>query len=435
MGKGDIECLKKTFSTSVNVQFCIALLVFILGEAIGVWFLNDKMNIPMERMEAANCVLHCSLFTFAINLISVPYNSCIIAHEHMKAFAYVSIMEVVLKLVVVYMLLGTSFDKLSTYAILLVIVAVIIRLIYGIYCKHHFEECSYRFILDKGIMKEMTGFAVWNFFGNTAYVFNTQGVNILINLYFGVVINAARGIATQVEGAVMQFVNSFTTAINPQITKSYAVGDMDYLYLLVCRGAKYAYFLLLLFVVPIVIEADMLLSVWLKSVPDYASLFLRLSMFGSLMFILGNTMFTAVAATGKIRKYQLWVTVVGCLVFPLTWIAYKSGFPVYVTYLIYIGIYLALVFVRLYIMKGLLNFPVMMFIRQVMLRLLVVSLLVFILPGLIAFCMDTSWVRLFLVCLVSLLSSCACIYGFGMERGERSQVTDKVIKLVRSKIH
>ena len=433
LGKGDIEHLKRTFATSVNVQFVIALLVFILGEIIGVWFLNYKMNIPVERMEAANWVLHCSLLTFAINLISVPYNSCIIAHEHMKAFAYVSIVEVSLKLAVVYMLLVTSFDKLSTYAVLLALIAILIRLIYGIYCKRYFEECSYHFVLDKQITKEMAGFAGWNFFGNTAYIFNTQGVNILINLYFGVVVNAARGIATQVESAVMQFVNSFTTAINPQITKSYASGNLNYMFLLVCRGAKYAYFLLFLFVVPITLEADTILSIWLKTVPDYAPLFLRLSLFGTLMTLLGNTMLTAVSATGNIRKYQLWVTVVGCLVFPLTWIAFKMGLPVYATYLIYIGIYFVLIFVRLYIMKGLLHFPIMMFMRQVMWRLLLVSPLSFVLPGLLVFYMDSSWGRLLLVCLISLISFCICVYSLGLERGERVKIKNKAITVLKNK--
>lgn len=434
LGKGNIGRLKRIFSTSINIQLGISLLILVLGEGIGVWFLNYEMNIPAERMVAANWVLHCSLLSFVINLISIPYNACIIAHERMKAFAYVSVLEAFLKLAIVYMLLVSPFDKLATYAVLLVVVALLIRLTYGIYCKRQFEECTYHFVHDKGIVKEMTGFAVWNFFGNTAYIFNTQGVNILINLYFGVVVNAARGIATQVEGAVMQFVGNFTTAVNPQITKSYAGGDMHYMFRLVCSGAKYGYFLLLLFVVPIAIEADMILSVWLKVVPDYAPLFLRLSMFGTLTFLLGNTMYTAAAATGRIRKYQLYVTIVGCLVFPLTWLAYKLGSPVYVTYFIYIGIYLALVFVRLYILKGLVGFPVMMFVREVMGRLVIVTPVAFVIPGLIAYYLESSWERLMLMCVVSIVSTSICIYAFGLERSERAFVIDKIVHTLKNKI-
>lgn len=434
LGKGDLERLKRIFSTSINIQIGISLLIIVLGEAIGGWFLNNKMNIPAERMFAANWVLHCSLLSFVVNLISIPYNACIIAHERMKAFAYVSILEASLKLVIVYMLLISPFDKLSTYAVLLVGVALLMRLTYGIYCKRQFEECTYHFAHDKGVVKEMTGFAVWNFFGNTAYIFNTQGVNILINLYFGVAVNAARGIATQVEGAVMQFVGNFTTAVNPQITKSYAGGDMQYMYRLICAGAKYGYFLLLLFVVPIVMEADMILAVWLKVVPDYAPLFLRLSMFGSLVFLLGNTMFIAASATGRIRKYQLYVTIVGCLVFPLTWAIYKLGSPVYVTYFVYIAIYLLLVFVRLHILKGLIGFPVMMFIRGVMGRLLIVTPIVFILPCLIVFNLESSWGRLVLMCVVSTLSVGISIYAFGLERIERAFVINKITSILKNKI-
>lgn len=433
LGKGNAERLKRIFSTSVNIQLGISLLVFAVGEVVGVWFLNHKMNIPPERLLAANWVLHCSLLSFVINLISIPYNACIIAHERMKAFAYVSILEASLKLGIVYLLLVSPFDKLSTYAVLLVVVALLVRLAYGIYCKRQFAECTYHFIYDKGIVKEMTGFAMWNFFGNTAYIFNTQGVNILINVYFGVTVNAARGIATQVEGAVMQFVGNFTTAVNPQITKSYAADDKAYMFRLVCMGAKYAYFLLLLFVVPIVLEADTILALWLKVVPDYAPLFLRLSLFGSLVFLLGNTMYTAAAATGKIRRYQFWVTIVGCLVFPLTWLAYKAGNPVYVTYLVYIGIYLALVFVRLYILKGLLGFPVMTFIREVMLRLLLVTPFAFLIPWTVAYYVEPSFGRLLLTCILSFFSTCICIYFGGLKSAERKKWTKKAVSLLQRK--
>lgn len=427
LGKGSSERLKVIFSTSVNIQLGIALLVLILGELIGVWFLNYKMNIPDERMIAANWVLHCSLLTFVINLISIPYNACIIAHERMKAFAYVSILEVSLKLAVVYMLLVSPFDKLSTYAVLLVAVALIVRLTYGIYCKRHFEECSYSFVYDKTMIKEMTGFAGWSFFGYSAGIFNMQGVNILINLFFGVTVNAARGVAAQVDAAVTQFVNNFLVAVNPQITKSYAAGDMSYMFMLVCRAAKYAYFLLLIFVVPLFIEADMVLTLWLKVVPEYAPLFLRLALLGSLVYLLGNPMATAVLATGKIRTYQIWMALVGSLVFPLTWIAYEFGSPVYVTYLIYFGVYLLLIFVRLYIMKGLLNFPVTLFVKLVLLRLVVVTPVAFLVPGLIVYCMDDSLERFFLCCVISILSTCLSVYVLGLEREERKIFFNKVV--------
>ncbi|MDR0893470.1 MAG: lipopolysaccharide biosynthesis protein, partial [Mediterranea sp.] len=239
LGRGNIERLKIIFSTSVNIQMFFALIILIIGSILGGWFLNHKMNIPHERMLAANWVLYCSLITFCVNLISLPYNACIIAHERMKAFAYISILEAVLKLAILCLLLVSPFDKLSTYTVLLTLVALLVRIIYGIYCKRSFEECDYKFVYDKAVVKAMSAFASWNLFGNGAYLLNTQGVNILINLYFGVTTNAARGIAAQVETAVSSFVGNFTTAMNPQITKSYATGNLKYMFQLVCYGAKY----------------------------------------------------------------------------------------------------------------------------------------------------------------------------------------------------
>ena len=402
----------------------------VLAEIFGVWFLNAKMNIPAERLTAANWVLQCSLLSFIINLISVPYNACIIAHERMSAFAYISILEAVLKLAVVYMLLVSPYDKLVTYAILLVIVALLIRLTYGQYCRRHFEESRYKFVYDKPLVKEMTSFAGWSFFGNSAYMLNVQGVDMLINIFFGVTLNAARGIATQVQNAVMQFVNNFTVAVNPQITKSYAAGDREYMNKLVCRGARYSYFLLFLFVVPIVCEADYILYLWLKIVPEYAPLFLRLTMFGSLMMLLGNSMLTAISATGDIKRYQLWVTIVGCLVFPFTWVAFKLGFPPETTYVIFIAIYFLLVFVRLYIAKGLLRFPVRLYLTDVILRISMVSAISFILPLLIIYNIEEGFFRLCLTCIIALTSTALTIWMLGLQKSERWKIANKIQSIV-----
>lgn len=429
LGYGDINKLKRIFSTSINIQIGISLVILILAEIFGVWFLNTKMNIPTDRLTAANWVLQCSLISFIINLISVPYNACIIAHERMSAFAYISILETVLKLAIVYMLLISPYDKLVTYAILLVIVSLIIRLIYGWYCNRNFDESHYKFVYDKTLIKEMTGFAGWSLFGNGAYMLNVQGVDMLINIFFGVTLNAARGLATQVQNAVMQFVNNFTVAVNPQITKSYASGDINYMNRLVCDGAKFSYFLLLIFMIPIVCEADYILHLWLKTVPEYAPVFLRLSLFGSIMTLLGNTMLTAIFATGNIKRYQLWVTIVGCLVFPLTWIAFEFGLPPEATYIIYIIIYFLLIFVRLYIAKDLLKFPVKTYLIDVMLRITIVSIIAFILPLLIIFNFEECFWRLCLSCIVSTFSSVLIISVLGLKETERKIIYNKLIKL------
>ena len=434
LGKGNLQRLKTVFSTGVNIQLGMSLLVVILAEAVGIWFLNTKMNIPVERLNAANWVFQCAILTFVLNLLSVPYNAAIIAHEKMSAFAYISVVEVTLKLIIVYMLTISPFDRLKTYAVLLLLVGAIIRFIYGYYCKRHFEECTYHFILDKPVLKEMTGFAGWNFLGNGAYMLNTQGVNILMNLYFGVAVNAARGVATQVDAALKQFVNNLTTAVNPQITKSYAQGDLDYMHKLVCRSAKFSAFLMMFFAVPIILETNTILTIWLKTVPDYAVIFLQWIIISSFMdTVLANSLVTSMFATGKIKRYQIIVTTVGCLVFPLSWIAFKLGFEPQVGYILYFFIYTILLFVRLYLLKDMVKLPVMMYIREVLYKLAPVIVVGFAIPGILILTMDAGWLRLILVCLLSVLVTAASEYFIGLSNKEKDFVAEK-IKLVIGKI-
>ena len=423
LGKGDGKRLSLVFSSSVNIQLCISLIVLLIGEIVGIWFLNCKMNIPSERLYAANWVLQCSLFTFCVNLISVPYNACIIAHEKMDAFAYISIFEVLLKLGICYLIMVSPWDKLISYAVLLVCVSLIIRLTYGIYCHRHFEESHYKLVYEHKLLKEMAGFAGWNFFTNSAYVFNTQGVNILINLFFGVTVNAARGIATQVDHAIMHLVNSFTTALNPQITKNYAAGNKEAMISLVCQGAKFSYMLLLLLALPIMMETDYVLRLWLKIVPDHAVNFVRLAIMASLVNIIGKTGYTATLATGTIRRYVLWVTSVGCLVFPITWLVFYLGAPSEATYIVFIIVYIAVETTRLWVMKDLLDFPVLKFIREVVVKIIVVTIVSLPLPLLSVCQLPSSLYRLTITIALSVLSTFLSIYWLGLTHDERKFVS------------
>lgn len=430
IGKGDKSELVRIFSTSILIQIAIAVVVFLLCEIFGTWFLNVKMVIPDGRLVAANWVLQCSLITFVVGLISTPYNACIIAHEHMNAFAYISIIEAFLKLAVVYMLLISPYDKLQTYVVLLVCVSIFIRLLYSLYCRRLFEECKPKLIYDRKMFKDMMGFACWNFFSNAAYIFNTQGVSLLVNVYFGVALNAARGIATQVDGAVLQFVNNFSMAINPQITKSYASGDRSRLNYLVCKGARFSYFLLLLVTLPILFEAESILTLWLKTVPDYTVTFVRLSFIGMLVTCLGTTGYTACLATGNIKKYTLWITISGSMVFILTWISYFLGASVVATYWIYIVIYIVVQIIRLWIMKGLLDFPVMLFVKEVLFKISIPTILSLIVPMIIINLWEPSLIRLFATCFVSVCSTGICIFTMGLTAGERQLIVSKVRRII-----
>lgn len=429
LGEGDKEKLRKIFSLSINIQIFIGLIIILLAEAIGVWFINNKLNIPPGRLYAAHWVFQLSLVSFFIGLINVPYNACLIAHERMGVFANLTILDVVIKLGIAYALFVSPFDKLITAAVLGTAVSLVMRLIYGWYCVRHFEECHYQFTtFDKPLVKEMTSFAWWGFFGNTAWMFNTQGVNILINMFFGVAYNAARGVAGQVEGAVMGFVGNFTTALNPQITKSYASKDWNYLFNLICRGAKYTFYLILLFMIPLCLEANTLLSIWLKVVPPDTALFLRLSVMCSIATQFGNTAYTAIMATGKIRTYQIAVTVIGCLVFPLTWVVYKLGMPVESTYYVFFPIYVILIGVRLIFLKRLMDFPIKMFVKGAIIPSLIVFCLSVILPTLVVVNLEPTFLRLVYTTIVSIISLAIVVWFLGMTNEERAMIKRVVVR-------
>ena len=244
IGKGNLPQLKKVFSTSLQIHAIIALIIVLLGETVGLWFLYEKLVIPADRMNAAVWVYQCSIIACVVNIMSVPYNADIIAHEKMSAFAYISVLEVSLKLLIVYALYFTPWDKLITYAFLILSVQLIIRFVYARYCSKHFEESHYQHKIDKSLFKEMFTFAGWSFWGNLAGVLYTQGVNMMLNVFFGPIVNAARGIAVQVQSAVQQFVSNFQVALNPQITKNYATGHLTQMHNLMFRSARFSFFLL-----------------------------------------------------------------------------------------------------------------------------------------------------------------------------------------------
>lgn len=429
LGKGDKEKLTRIFSSSVTIQLGLGLIILILAEAIGVWFLNSKMTIPVNRMYAANWVFQLSIFTFVINLISLPYNAVIIAHERMSAFAYISIFEVIAKLIIVYLLLLSPMDKLVFYAMLMAFVALIIRLVYGYYCKRHFEECIFYFIFDKALLKNMFGFAGWNFLGAGSSLLMTQGVNILINMFFGVTFNAARGIAVQVDSAVQQFVNNFTTAVNPQITKSYASEDLVYMHKLVCIGSKYSFFLTWFFALPLLFETDMILNIWLNNVPEYASLFLRLTLCVSLVSVISNTLVTSMLATGNIKRYQIIVGGLGMSVFILSYVFYKMGMPVEAAYIINILVFILQLVCRLFLLRGMIKLKIRYFWEKTLSKDLIVVLFSSLAPLALYLMFEDNIARFFAILVACVVSNMCVMYLLGMSSNERNMFKAYIIKI------
>lgn len=422
LGKNNIEKLKLIFCTGVNIQLLMSLVIIVMGEPVGVWFLNYQMNIPDGRLVAANWVFQFSILAFVLNIISVPYNAEIIAHERMSAYAWISILDVSLKCFIVWLLAWSPYDRLIVYSILYALEALLIRLIYSIYCQRTFEECKYHFVFDKDVFKSMLSFAGWNFLGSSAGILNTQGVNLLINVFFGVTVNAARGIAVQVDSAIKQFVNSFATAVNPQITKSYAEGDYVYVQKLVCYSAKYSSFLLLYLAVPIIVEAPEILKLWLGVVPDYAIIFVQLTVLSTFAdFVLGNSMMTAILATGNIRSYQIAVTIWGGMVFPLTWVAYYLGASPEWAYIIYFLIYVAVIFVRVHYMKVQLRMQPAFYYKKVLLRVVPVMIISFAIPYATSTLMQQSLVRVITTTAISVISTTLVIWVVGLSNRERKK--------------
>ena len=434
LGHGDKDKLRRIFSTAINIQLGIGFIIILLGETVGVWFLNTQMNIPEGRMYAANWVLQCAMWSFFIGLTQTPYSACIIGHEKMKVFAYFNIVDTLLRVINVFLLYISPFDKLITIAVLGFIVSVGMRMAQRIYCARKFEECHYQFVFDKSLMKEMTGFAGWSFLTNTAWIFNNQGVNILINIYFGVSFNAARGIAHKIEGIVKRFSADFTVALNPQITKSYAAGELDEMNKLICRGTRFTYYLMFVLSLPLIFEAYYALYLWLGMVPDHTILFYRLSLVATLANMVGGTGYTACMATGNIKWYTIIITSVGFLVFPLTWIAYKLGFGVEWSYIIFIIIYIIVDIVRLFIMRHLCGFPIMMFVKDAVIPILLVSTISIIIPSFIYFTMEQSLIRAAIVTVVSLLSGFGAVYTVGLNKGERVVLRNKINEIFNKKI-
>ena len=441
LGRGDMSKLKNVFSSSITIQLLLSAIIIILSETVGLWLLNTQLNIPQERMGAANWVFQCSVATFILGLISIPYNAAVISHERMGVFAVVSVGEAVLRLLFIILLCITkSFnpsgdsDKLIAYAISLTALALLVRSFYGWYCSKNFEECHFRLLMDKQLLKDMFSFAGWNYFGSGAVLLMGQGVNLLINIFFGVAYNAARGIATQVEAAVQQFVHSFTTALNPQITKDYAKGDTEGMLKLVYTRSKFSFFLMLAATLPILFEADFILGLWLKDVPDYAVLFARLALANCLLSTISTPLITAMLATGDIRNYQIVVGGLGLLIFPLTWILYKLGLPVYTAYLTQFVIFALQLAARLLMLSRMVKLDVKFFARNVLARDLMVVTTASVFPLLIKLTTEDGTMKSLGVIAISLISTCISVLALGMDKKERRliiEVKDRLAQRLR----
>lgn len=433
MGKGNIEKLNKVFSSCVTIQYALALLVAILCETIGLWYVNNIMVLPPERLHAANLCFQISIFNFCMSLVTVPYNAAIIAHERMKAFAYVSIFEGLAKLVICFIIMWNPFDRLVYYALLLLIVQFTVRFLYQRYCRKNFTECKYHFVIDKELLKHIFSYAGWHVVGNSASILKNQGVNMVLNLFFGPAVNAAKGVSNQVLATVTGFSKNFIMAVNPQITQSYAKKEYEYMFKLVFKGARFSFYMLFFLSLPIIINGDYLLNLWLKKVPEYSVIFCKLSFAVVLIDSLSNTLITAQNATGNVRNYQLIVGGVMLLNLPISYLCLWVGMPPYAVMFVAIIVETLVLLARLFMIpKYIKQFNAWEFFKRVILNCLTVASISTAVPLIIYHILPANLLTFVLNISICLFVSATMILFVGCEHSERTVILDKV-SMLRSK--
>lgn len=428
LGRNDLVRLRKVFSSALCVHALLALFVLVLSETLGLWFLNYQMNIPADRMIAANWVFQFSLFSFLLGLFSVPYNASIISHERMGIFAFVGIGDTLLQLGIVLFIAfgGICLDKLIVYASLLVVKGMLFQLFYFYYCRKSFKECRFKLSLDKQLLKEMTGFAGWNFIGASSAILRDQGGNILLNLFYGPALNAARGVANQVSNAIGSFVGNFMIALNPQITKSYAAAEYGYTFSLIFRGARFSYYLLLWLALPVLLNTQYILSIWLNVVPEHTILFVQLVLLFSMCETISNPLITVMLATGKIRNYQIVVGGLQMMNFPLSYIFLKMGFLPEIIVMVAISLSLICLGARLILLRDMIQLPVARFLRHVCGNIIVVTILSLTVPLYARWELPNNLFGFIFSCIICFGWGGIILYRFGCSVSERKFLISKL---------
>lgn len=427
IGRGDFVQLKKTFNATQIIHIGVAILIFILAETIGLWFVKTHLVIPTERLTAAIWIYHFSVFSFIVSIIQTPYNATLIAHERMSVYAYVSILEVTLKLLIVFMLIWMSFDKLKLYGILTFAVSFIIAAIYRIYTRKNFKESKFEIVIDKELYKTLISYSGWNLFGSIANITKNQGITIIINIFFGPILNASRGIANQVLNAVTTFVSNFQLSFNPQIIKSYSNGNWNYMHKLIFKGSKFSFFLIFYITFPILLKTEDILVLWLKIVPEYAVLFVKLVLINTILDSFTNLFGVGLQATGKIKTYQFIIGTFQLLNLPLTYILYNLGYSVETTYYLSIIMTCLSAITRFLIIIPKIRVSFKDYLSSVIVPILLVTISSLLLTWLVVRIFNNN---LLFVIIVSFITTTLFIFVLGLTSNEKMRIKKVIKKIV-----
>ncbi len=426
LGRNDFESLKRSFSACLNLYIILSGIVLLLAETIGLWFINTKLNIPSDRTTAANFVYQFTIFTSITALLQNPFCASITAHERMDAFAWISIFDILARLGLSFLVLCSTQDHLIVYSGLIALEFLIVSIIYYAFCHRNFIECRFKIFFDKSLYKKLLSYSGWNLFGSSAGIIGGQGVNIMLNIFFGPAVNAARGISMQISGAVSQFFGNFYTAVRPQIVKYYADNDLQRMHGLILNSARFAYYLALIVIVPVYIELPYIINLWLGSTPDHLIIFARLTLICCLVDCLSNPLMSAALASDKIRNYQIVVALSTFLAFPLSYLAIKVTDSPTAPFIISIFISLLSMFLRAHFVDKLVGLKIKKFITAVVLKVLPTTIIVPITPTIFAASMPNSFLRLILTVTSSVLFSAIVIFTIGISCEERKMVINKI---------
>lgn len=433
MGRNNVEKINQVFSLSVSIHIGIAVLIFVLAETIGLWFLTTKLNIPVDRLSAAKWIYHFSVLSAMITVIQVPYNSVIIAYERMSVYAYVSIIDVILKLAIVFLLSYIGFDKLKLYAVLVFIVTLCVAFVYRIYCQRSFSICKYRPFWNKELFFDLLNQSSWNLLGTSAIMLSNQGGKMLLNIFFGVALNAASGLASQVNSALTQFVTNFLTAMRPQIVKMYAAGNLKGMYDLIYKGATFSFYLMLYLSLPILFQTETILSLWLKEVPDFTVVFTRLVLIDGMINTVTISFRTAIQATGKVKLYQILVSILLFLILPFSYLMFYLGFPPSSIYIVTIVVSLLTLCVRIAILNKIIFLPINIFFKEVFIKILsvlILSIIILYFSNQLIQCNSLN--KLLLMSFISTLSISLSLYIFGLSQSIKKQLKEEVRRIIRN---
>lgn len=431
MGKGSgIERLKAVFTTSLTTFLLIGGVIFLLSETIGLWFVNTYLNIPPGREFAANVVFQVSILSMLVSSIQVPYTAAIMSHERMDIYGYVGIGEPLLKLALILLLPILPGDKLIIYAIISIVINGSVTMVYVGLCRKLFDECRFILRIDRPLFKNMIGFTVWNMLESISNMLQDQGLDILLNMFFGTIVNAARAVARQVFHAVHGFASNFLVAMYPQITKTYAAKEYSDYYKLMLRGSKFSYMILVILVVPIILNIDYILELWLKTPPVDAGIFCKLILLAELVRIVSEPLYTGIQATGEIKKYQIWTSIVTLLNLPACYLLLSIGMPAYVCFYVSVANSFVIVVCRVFFIKQLTDFPVKLFIKNVLWNCFGVTLLAYIPLYLVNNMFNPCIFNLLFMSILAVLWTGLLFMLLTFTKGERSFVID----ILRSKI-